>query len=40
MTLAGDGLSRRFEALRISAHDGNFGSGVGENGRDLHADAP
>ena len=39
-TLAGDGLPRRFEALRISAHDGNIGSGVGENGRDLYADAP
>jgi len=32
-------LHRRFEALCISADDGNIGSGVGENGRDLNADA-
>jgi hypothetical protein len=38
-TLAGDGLPRRVETRGISAHDGDIGPGVGEDGCDLRADA-
>ena len=39
-TFGGDGWPRHFQALGISAHDGEIGSGVGENRGDFRANAP
>jgi hypothetical protein len=38
--LTGDSLPRRFQAFRISAHDADIGSRIGEKGRDFRSDAP
>ena len=38
-TFANDGLPRRFQALLISAHDGDVGSCIRENGRDFCSDS-
>ena len=38
-TLTGDSLPRRFQAFRISAHDADMGSRIGEKGRDFRSDS-